>query len=117
VLVDYHHILMELVVILLLWGLTFLVRRINRGSRMRRLCRYGWVLVLWVLSIINLGPYWFAYPMALWMLLALGLVFIQLIHNHEFIYRRYWPVFWRWSMFYAVIVFIGSLFSGGLPLI
>lgn len=69
------------------------------------------------MSIVNLGLYWFAYPMALWMLWALGLVFIQLIHNHEFIYRRYWPVFWRWSTLYVVIVFIGSLFSGGLPLI
>lgn len=116
-LVDYRHILMQLVIILLLWVLTRLVRRINPSARVRRLCRYIWVLVLWIMSFINLGMYWLAYPMALWMILALGLIFIQLIHNHEFIYRRYWPVFWNWSLLYVGIVFIGSLFSNSLPLV
>ena len=117
VLVDYHHILMQLVIVLLLWGLTRLVRRINRGPRVRRVCRYVWVCVLWIMSFINLGMYWTADPIALWMVLALGLIFIQLAHNHEFIYRRYWPVFWNWSLLYAGVVFIASLFSGRLPLI
>ena len=117
VLVDYHHILMQLVIVLLLWGLTRLVRRINRGPRVRRVCRYVWVCVLWIMSFINLGMYWTAYPIALWMVLALGLIFIQLAHNHEFIYRRYWPGFWNWSLLYAGVVFIASLFSGRLPLI
>lgn len=116
-LVDYHHILMQLVIVLLLWALTRLVRRINRGPRVRRVCRYVWVCVLWIMSFVNLGMYWTAYPIALWMVLALSLIFIQLVHNREFIYRRYWPVFWNWSLLYAGVVFIASLFSGRLPLI
>ncbi len=117
VLVDYHRILIQLTIVLLLAIATSLLKRFNRGLLIRRYCRYGWVLVLWGMSIVNLGPYWFAYPVALWMLLALVLIFIQLLHNHEFIYRRYWPVFWHWSLLYAVVVFIVSLFSGKLPLV
>lgn len=116
-LVDYHWILMQLVIVILLAIMTRLLQRFNRGRRVKQLCRCGWVVVLWGMSIVNLGPYWFAYPLALWMVFALALIFIQLVHNHEFIYRRYWPVFWHWSLRYAVVVFIASLFSGKLPLI
>lgn len=116
-LVDYHRILMQLAIVILLAVVTRLLQRFSRGRRMKQICGYVWVTVLWGMSITNLGPYWFAYPMALWMILALVLIFIQLIHNHEFIYRRYWPVFWHGSLLYAVVVFIASLFSGKLPLI
>lgn len=45
------------------------------------------------------------------MILALLLIALQIIHNHEFIYRRYWPVFWRYSAYYALIIYIGSLIN------
>lgn len=52
------------------------------------------------------------------MILALLLIALQIIHNHEFIYHRYWPVFWRYSAYYALIIYIGSLIiSPWLPLI
>lgn len=65
----------------------------------------------------NLGIYWVAYPIALWMVWALLLIILQTVHNHEFIYRRYWPVFWRLSTYYAVLIFILSLISAKLPLV
>lgn len=116
-LVNYRHIIVQVLLILLIWCLIYLLRRFTRGRQIRRFSRYIWTVVLWVLSLANLGMYWIAYPIALWMILALALIFIQLVHNHEFIYRRYWPVFWQLSAGYAGLVFIVSLFSGNLPLI
>lgn len=116
-LVDYHHIIMQVLVVLLLWLLLRLLGRFISRARRKRIGCYTWTLAFWVMSLINLGVYWIAYPVALWMILALGLIFLQLIHNHEFIYRRYWPVFWPLSMCYAGLVFVVSLFSGWLPLI
>jgi len=51
------------------------------------------------------------------MIVAILLIIVQTVHYGEFIYRRYWPVFWRLSVALAVIVFVGSLFCQNLPLI
>lgn len=113
-LINFRKLLIELLIVVILWGFTLLWRRL---SRRRRGLLVIWTIVLWVLIIWNLDVYWVAYPIAFWMIWALALIFLQLIHNHEFLYRRYWPVFWRLSFFYAVIIFCGSLFCNGLPLV
>ncbi|MCH3922494.1 hypothetical protein [Limosilactobacillus sp.] len=113
-LIDFRQLLIELLIVIILWVLTVLWRRL---SRRRRWLRVVWTLVLWLLILWNLDVYWVAYPIALWMIWALALIALQSVHNHEFLYRRYWPVFWRLSLFYALVVFAGSLFCNGLPLV
>lgn len=77
-----------------------------------------WTILLWLLSIYNIAsPYWIAYPIAAWMIIAIILIIAQTVHYREFIYRRYWPVFWRLSVILAAIVFVVSLFCQNLPLI
>ena len=73
--------------------------------------------LFFILAFWNFGWYWSAYPIIVWMVLALALIVVQVAHNHEFIYRRYWPPFWRCSMYLAVISFACSIFAGFLPLI
>lgn len=115
--IKYQQILLEIIVIILLFFAERLYKQLVRHPRAHWHCWWGWTIVLWIMIIHNLGVYWFAYPVALWMILALLLVLLQVVHNHEFLYRRYWPVFWRFSTYYAEIVFILSLGSGQLPLI
>ncbi|WP_373841683.1 hypothetical protein [Limosilactobacillus sp.] len=86
-------------------------------TRRRRSQHVVWSVVFWLLALKNLDVYWIAYPLAGWMIWALLLILLQLVHNHEFIYRRYWPVFWRLSAYYAGIIFVASLFSHNLPLV
>ena len=59
----------------------------------------AWTIILWLLSIYNIASlYWIAYPVAIWMIVAIILIIVQTVHYGEFIYRRYWPVFWRLSV-------------------
>lgn len=118
--IDYRLVILEIVFLIIAGVAERLLLRIFRPTRKprQRHLWWGWTLTLWVMIVINLGYYWPAYPLALWMILALLLIFIQVVHNHEFIYRRYWPVFWRYSAYYALLVYVGGLVAvNWLPLI
>lgn len=113
-LINYRQLLIQFLIIGILWIVTLIWHRLTKKSQR---CYVIWSIVFWLLALKNLDVYWIAYPLAGWMIWALILILLQLIHNHEFLYRRYWPVFWRLSAYYAGIVFIVSLFSCNLPLV
>lgn len=106
-----------LVVVGIAERLLFKIRYHAKSKRVQHLW-WLWTVIFWLLTIFNLGCYWPAYPLAIWMVLALILIVLQIAHNHEFIYRRYWPVFWRFSAYYALLVYLGGLIiSPWLPLV
>lgn len=41
-----------------------------------------WATLLMVLSFWNLGFYWYCYVLIVWMLLSIGLIFLQLASAH-----------------------------------
>ncbi|MCC4439905.1 hypothetical protein [Limosilactobacillus reuteri] len=116
--VSIQVIILEIILLLVIGIVERLLVRIFHHPKKIKHLWWGWTIILWILIIFNIGFYWPAYPIALWMILALLLIALQIIHNHEFIYRRYWPVFWWYSAYYALIIYIGSLIiSPWLPLI
>ena len=115
--INYQRILLQLLVILIYVGIRYIVSRLFHGKRKLIIWRILTTFLFFALEFWNFGWYWIAYPVAIWMVLALILIAVQVAHNHEFLYRRYWPVFWHYSMFIAVLSFVASLFSGFLPLI
>lgn len=115
---DYRLTLLQVVVLVILWLLEKLIHRIfQRYWRGRHPHLWWlWTILLWIFIGQNFASlYWLAYPIAVWMVWAIGLVIMQAVHNHEFIYRRYWPIFWRLSAWYAILVFIISTFCHHLP--
>lgn len=114
--INYQRILLQLLIILIFVGIKYLVGRFFHG-RHQNLWQGLTTCLLFVLAGWNFGPYWIAYPVLVWMVWALSLIIIQVTHNHEFIYRRYWTPFWRVSLFIAVVSFITSFFAGMLPLV
>ena len=116
--VSIQVIILEIILLLVIGIVERLLVRIFHRPKKTKHLWWGWTIILWILIIFNIGFYWPAYPLALLMILALLLIALQIIHNHEFIYHRYWPVFWRYSAYYALIIYIGSLIiSPWLPLI
>ncbi len=116
--VNIKVIILEIILLLIVGVAEHLLLKISHKVKKNKHLWWEWTIILWILIIFNLGFYWPAYPIAVWMILALILIGIQIVHNHEFIYRRYWPVFWRYSAYYALIIYIGSLvFSSWLPLV
>ena len=76
-----------------------------------------WATLLLVLSFWNLGFYWYCYVLIVWMLLSIGLIFLQLAAAHQFIYRQYWPAFWRVTLVVSVAAFLVSLAGSYLPVV
>ncbi|MBB1078531.1 hypothetical protein H5S09_04395 [Limosilactobacillus sp. STM2_1] len=115
--VSIQVIILEIVLLIVIWFVEHLFLRIFFPTKKVKHLWWVWTIILWLLIIFNLGYYWPAYPIAVWMVLALALIALQIAHNHEFIYRRYWPVFWRYSAYYALLIYIGSMIiSRWLPL-
>lgn len=113
---NYRMAFLQIILLIILWLLEKLARKVFRHQARHSLIL--WTVVLWLLSAYNIDSlYWIAYPIALWMVVALLLIIGQTIHYHEFIYRRYWLVFWRLSVIIAVITYVGSLFCQNLPVI
>ncbi|MDO4903341.1 MAG: hypothetical protein Q3959_03655 [Limosilactobacillus sp.] len=115
--VNVKTILTELLLIAIYVVLSHLIKRFVRTNKLQVV---GWgftTFLFFGMGFYNLGWYWSAYPLAVWMIWAIILVFIQLTHNHEFIYKRYWPPFWQYSMIMSVVVFVASFFAGLLPVI
>lgn len=118
--INYRLVILQIVFLVIVWIAERLLMRILQPTSKKRQKHvwWWWTIILWLMTILNLGYYWPAYPLAVWMILALLLIFVQVIHNHEFIYRRYWPVFWHYSAYYAAVVYLGGLLVvNWLPLI
>lgn len=115
--IDYQRTLLQVLIILIFVGVKYLCGRFMQGKKHVTLWWALTAVLFWLLAGWNFGLYWIAYPVAVWMILALALVVIQLVHNHEFLYRRYWPPFWHGSAWLAIISFGASIFAGSLPLV
>lgn len=115
--INFQRVLFQILLILIFIGVKYLNGRFFRGRKRRQLWWSMTTALFFILAFWNFGWYWSAYPIIVWMVLALALIVVQVAHNHEFIYRRYWPPFWRCSMYLAVISFACSIFAGFLPLI
>lgn len=117
---KFQQTLLQLLILLVLFFIEKLAHRVFKRYWSERAPHVWWLwtVILWLFISHNFASlYWCAYPVAIWMAWAIILVILQATHNHEFIYRRYWPVFWRLSAWYALIVFIVSQFAVHLPVI
>lgn len=113
---NYRLALLQIILLLIIWLVESLLAKVFRGNKKHS--PIIWTILLWILTIYNIAsPYWLAFPIAGWMIAAILLIIIQTVHYHEFIYRRFWPAFWRLSVFLAAIIFVGSLFCQHLPLV
>jgi hypothetical protein len=110
-------IITELVMLLGYGVVEMLANRLLRQKKPARRLLWAWTIILLISSFWNLGFYWFAYPMIGWMLIGIGMVVRQLVANHQFLYQRFWPAFWRLSVFFWTVIFILSLFSWNLPVV
>ena len=115
--INYQRILLQVLLIFIFLGIRYLTGRFFRGRKRKLWWRGLTTLLFFALALWNFGWYWSAYPVLIWMLWALLLILLQVVHNHEFIYRRYWPPFWQYSLYIALIAFAGSIFAGALPLV
>lgn len=110
-----RQLLMEVVIIVgyfLLEKLTVKLFKLKTSTNV-----WVWTAMLMVLSLLNFGIYWYSYVLIVWMALGIGLIFLQLKADHQFLYRIYWPAFGRISMVIAIFAFITSLFGTYLPTI
>ena len=117
---DYRIAFLQLILLVVIWFVENLIGKVFHFARRLRHVHspVAWTIILWLLSIYNIASlYWIAYPVAIWMIVAIILIIVQTVHYGEFIYRRYWAVFWRLSGNLAVIGFVGSLLCQNLPLI
>ncbi len=74
-----------------------------------------WMIIMFSLTWWNLGYYYIAYPLMIVALLGIGLVGKQLLTNHEFLYRIFWPHFWNLGCLLMVISYVISIFCYQLP--
>ncbi|KRL96013.1 hypothetical protein [Limosilactobacillus equigenerosi] len=86
-------------------------------AMLQKKLRWLWVLVLMALALKNLGLYWSALPILGWSIIGLTIVIVQWQRYHELVYRRFWHRFWKLSYAYAILIFIGSIFSYLLPIV
>lgn len=117
---NYRIALLQIILLIIVWFVENLGNKVFHGNHKHRHKHSPavWTILLWVLSIYNIASlYWIAYPITIWMVIAITLIIGQTIHYNEFIYRRYWPVFWRLSVIVAIATFVFSLFSQNLPII
>lgn len=70
---------------------------------------------MFLLTWWNLGYYYVAYPVMIVALLGIWLVVKQLVANHEFLYRVFWPNFWNLGCLLMVISYVISIFCYQLP--
>lgn len=110
---DGKRLLIEGGIVVAYWLIERLIGRLFHRRRWH--LNWLWALLFMALAEWNLGFYWFAYPLIGWMAGGIILVFVQLIARREFLYRRYWPAFWRLSFFYSVLVLAASLALTNLP--
>lgn len=111
---EIKKVLIEIFIIAVYWGIEWLIGHLFHLKNYY--FKWVWTLLLMAIAEANLGFYWFAYPVIVWMVIGIGLVFIQLGARKEFIYQRYWPAFWRISFFLALLVSISSLFAMNLAI-
>ena len=107
---DYRIAFLQLILLVVIWFVENLIGKVFHLARRHRHIHSPiiWTIILWLLSVYNIASlYWIAYPIAVWMIVAILLIIVQTVHYGEFIYRRYWPVLWRLSVALAVIVFVG----------
>lgn len=117
---NYRIAFFQIILLVIIWFVENLISKIFHSARQHRHKHHPvvWTVVLWLLSIYNIASlYWIAYPIAIWMVVAIILMIGQTLHYGEFIYRRYWPVFWRLSVILSGLTFIISFFCQHLPLI
>lgn len=76
-----------------------------------------WAVLLMILSFWNLGFYWYCYVLIVWMIAGIALIILQLTAAHQFIYRQYWPAFWRVTLVISIAAFLVSLTGSYLPVV
>ena len=116
---NYQKLLIDDAIIIGIYVLQLIVFRLLQITP-RLGCQklnWAWGIMLMLLAYLNLGFYWFAFPVIGWMIIGLTIVVIQWHRTHELVYRKYWTAFWQWTYVYATVVFIGSLFGTALPVI
>jgi hypothetical protein len=73
-----------------------------------------WPPVLLWFSYQNISIIWFAYVILIWSVITVSIVIYQWRHYHEFIYKRFVPVFWRLTLLYTAVAY---MFSVGLKIL
>lgn len=112
---NYRQILFEVLMIIGYWLLEKLAVMLFKPAKKH--ANWLWSILLLAISLWNLGPYWFCYVLIVWMVLSIVLIFWQLLGNHQFIYRQYWPAFWRITTVMAFVAGIVSVVGFYLPMV
>lgn len=116
---NYQRLLIEVLVLIVYWvieklfSMVFINLKIGRQDYIHH--PSAWTILLLILTWWNLGYYYIAYPIMLLSLLGISIVGIQLVRHHEFLYQRFWPIFWRWACLLMIFSYIISIFCFRLP--
>lgn len=101
----------QLLILILISIIIALIRRVLHQFWPNRLRYYDfWPLITVYLSALNLSLNWFLYVVIGWMSISILIVLGQVIIKKEFLYRQFFPVFWRFSVVYTTIAYLCSIF-------
>lgn len=116
---NYQRALIEILIIICYWFVEkmFFMVFVNAKNRSQARIHHPsiWAILLLILTWWNLGYYYIAYPIIIIAGLGIILVMKQLIGQHEFLYRIFWPSFWNLSCLLMVISYVISIFCYQLP--
>lgn len=116
---DYQRLLIEIIIIICYWvieklfSLLFINLKVGRQGFIHH--PSIWTILFGILTWWNLGYYYIAYPVLILALFGIIIVVRELVNRHEFLYQRFWPIFWRGGCVLMIFSYVVSVFCYHLP--
>lgn len=101
----------QILIIIFLTVLLSVIKRFLHKLWPNRLRPFDfWPFILAIFIFQNCGLQVFAYILFIWAMIATVLIIYQWVRYHEFIYRRFVPLFWRLTLVYTTLFYVFSIF-------
>lgn len=116
---NYQRLLIEILILIVYWVIEKLFSMVFKNLRIGHqgfIHHPGmWTILLLLLTWWNLGYYYIAYPILIVAIFGIVIVIRELIIHREFLFRRFWPLFWRGCCLLMICSYLISIFCFRLP--
>lgn len=116
---NLKKILIEVLILVIFWlieKLWYMITHANHHSQRHQVHHFSlWMILLLMMTWWQLENYYFAYPVAIIMIIGIILAIYEWGWRHEFIYQWYWRRFWRYNSLVIVVSFIVANVLPNIP--
>ncbi|MFZ2588728.1 DUF3397 family protein [Paucilactobacillus nenjiangensis] len=104
-------IIMQLLVIIIVSLIVILIKKVMKKKKRAMYNFYDlWPIFMLYFGALNLKWGLFPYVVIGWMAIGIALVLIEIVHNREVLFKKFFFSFWRITVVYTTIVYILSIF-------